>query len=109
MLLPARAWCLTLLASLPCWAQPPAIESWVDREFKPSTLSRQQQIDELKWFAQAAAKLRKRGVVAVKVASEDVDTHLYESSTLAKAFTEITGIKVKHDLIGEGDVVDAGI
>ena len=26
--------------------------------------------------------------------------------TLAKAFTEITGIKVKHDLIQEGDVVE---
>ena len=26
--------------------------------------------------------------------------------TLAKAFNEITGIKVKHDLIQEGDVVE---
>ena len=29
-----------------------------------------------------------------------------KSRTLAKAFTEITGIKVKHDLIQEGDVVE---
>ena len=28
------------------------------------------------------------------------------SKVLAKAFTEITGIKVTHDLIQEGDVVE---
>jgi glycerol transport system substrate-binding protein len=38
--------------------------------------------------------------------SETITTHEYESKTLAKAFTEITGIKVKHDLIQEGDVVE---
>ena len=32
--------------------------------------------------------------------------HEYEAKTLAKAFTEITGITVKHDLIQEGDVVE---
>jgi glycerol transport system substrate-binding protein len=32
--------------------------------------------------------------------------HEYESRTLAKAFEEITGIKVKHDIIQEGDVVE---
>ena len=37
--------------------------------------------------------------------SETITTHEYESKTLAKAFEEITGIKVKHDLIQEGDVV----
>jgi glycerol transport system substrate-binding protein len=38
--------------------------------------------------------------------SETITTHEYESKTLAKAFEEITGIKVKHDLIQEGDVVE---
>lgn len=38
--------------------------------------------------------------------SETLTTHEYESKTLAKAFEEITGIKVKHDLIQEGDVVE---
>ena len=28
------------------------------------------------------------------------------SQTLAKAFSELTGIKLKHDLIQEGDVVE---
>ena len=38
--------------------------------------------------------------------SETIDTHVYESKTLAKAFEEITGIKVKHDIIQEGDVIE---
>ena len=38
--------------------------------------------------------------------SETITTHEYESKTLAKAFEEITGIKVKHDIIQEGDVVE---
>ena len=35
-----------------------------------------------------------------------ITTHEYESKTLAQAFTAITGIKITHDLIGEGDVVE---
>ena len=42
----------------------------------------------------------------INVVSETITTHEYESKTLAKAFTEITGIKVKHDIIQEGDVVE---
>ena len=42
----------------------------------------------------------------IKVVSETLTTHEYESKVLAKAFTEITGIKVTHDLLQEGDVVE---
>jgi glycerol transport system substrate-binding protein len=83
-----------------------AAEKWLTDELKPSTLSRQQQLDELKWFIAAAAKLRGKGVTQVNVVSETIKTHEYESKTLARAFEEITGIKVKHDLIQEGDVVE---
>ena len=38
--------------------------------------------------------------------SETITTHEYESKTLARAFSEITGIKLKHDLIQEGDVIE---
>ena len=38
--------------------------------------------------------------------SETIPTHSYESETLTKAFEEITGIKVTHDLIQEGDVIE---
>ncbi|KAG0922095.1 hypothetical protein G6F31_020049 [Rhizopus arrhizus] len=61
---------------------------------------------EMKWFMDAAAKLRAKGVNEISVVSETITTHEYESKTLAKAFSEITGIKVNHDLIQEGDVVE---
>ena len=97
---------LMLLSSTPCGADMAVIETWVDGEFRPSTLTRQQQIDEMKWFVEAAAKLKKQGVVSIKVASEEIDTHLYEAATLARAFTEITGIEVRHDTMPEGVLVD---
>ena len=42
----------------------------------------------------------------INLVSETLTVHEYESKTLAKAFSEITGIKVKHDVIQEGDVVE---
>ena len=78
------------------------INKWID-EFQPSTLSRDEQIEELTWF-QAAAKPFKG--MDIKVVSETIDTHVYESQTLAKAFSEITGINLTHDLIQEGDVIE---
>jgi glycerol transport system substrate-binding protein len=61
----------------------------------------------MKWFIDAAAKLKAKGVKEISVVSETMTTHEYESKTLAKAFEEITGIKVKHDIIQEGDVVES--
>ena len=81
-------------------------KKWIDSEFQPSTLSKEQQAAEMKWFIDAAAKLKAKGVNEVSVVSETITTHEYESKTLARAFEEITGIKVKHDLIQEGDVVE---
>jgi glycerol transport system substrate-binding protein len=83
-----------------------AAKKWIDSEFQPSTLSKDQQAAELKWFADAAAKLKAKGINEISVVSETITTHEYESKTLAKAFEEVTGIKVKHDLIQEGDVVE---
>jgi glycerol transport system substrate-binding protein len=80
-----------------------AAQKWVDQEFQPSTLSREQQLAELKWFREAAAPYRG---TTINVVSETIDTHVYEAKTMAKAFEEITGIKVKHDLIQEGDVIE---
>ena len=36
-----------------------------------------------------------------------IPTHTYESTVLTKAFEEITGIKVNHQILGEGEVVQA--
>src|SRR6476620_6219799 len=88
------------------WADEAAAKQWVDGEFQPSTLNKDQQMAEMKWFIEAAAKLKAKGVKEISVVSETITTHEYESKTLAKAFEEITGIKVKHDIIQEGDVVE---
>jgi len=95
-----------MLASSASWADMKAAEKWVDQEFQPSTLSKKQQLDEMKWFIDAADKLKKKGINEINVVSETIDTHAYESKTLAKAFEEITGIKVNHNIIQEGDVVE---
>ena len=77
---------------------------WIDREFQPSTLTKEQQLEEMEWFMKAAKPFRG---MEINVLSETIPTHEYESKTLAKAFEEITGIKVNHQLLGEGEVVQA--
>jgi glycerol transport system substrate-binding protein len=76
---------------------------WIDAEFQPSTLSKEQQISELAWFSDAAEPFRG---MSINVVSETLTTHEYESETLAQAFFDITGIRVTHDLIQEGDVIE---
>ncbi|MGB4220165.1 MAG: ABC transporter substrate-binding protein, partial [Smithellaceae bacterium] len=80
-----------------------AAKKWVDKEFQPSTLTKEQQMKEMEWFIQAAKPFKG---MEIKVVSETIPTHEYESKVLAKAFYEITGIKVTHDLIQEGDVIE---
>ncbi|MFT5707396.1 MAG: glycerol transport system substrate-binding protein [Oceanospirillaceae bacterium] len=80
-----------------------AAQKWVSSEFTDSTLSKAEQLKEMQWFIDAAKDF---AGMEINVASETIATHEYESKTLAKAFTEITGIKVKHDLIQEGDVIE---
>jgi len=95
-----------LLASTAGTADTVAAARWVDQEFKPSTLTREQQLQELQWFIQAAERLKRQGIQSIRVVSEKIDTHDYESRTLSQAFTEITGITVQHDVMPEGDLVD---
>ncbi|MEC5162018.1 MULTISPECIES: ABC transporter substrate-binding protein [unclassified Janthinobacterium] len=95
-----------MLVSGASLADTKSAETWVNKEFQPSSLSKAQQMEEMKWFIEAADKLKKKGIKEISVVSETIDTHVYESKTLAKAFEEITGIKVKHDIIQEGDVVE---
>ncbi|MEG3002614.1 MAG: carbohydrate ABC transporter substrate-binding protein, partial [Comamonas sp.] len=95
-----------LVAGHSAWAGEAEAKKWVDSEFQPSTLNKDQQMAEMKWFIDAAKKLQAKGVKEIAVVSETITTHEYESKTLAKAFSEITGIKVTHDLIQEGDVVE---
>ncbi|HMN37600.1 MAG TPA: ABC transporter substrate-binding protein [Hyphomicrobium sp.] len=79
-------------------------KKWVENEFQPSALSKEEQLKEMEWFIKAAEPLKG---LEINVLSETIPTHTYESETLAKAFAEITGIKVNHQLLGEGEVVQA--
>jgi len=90
-------------ASFNAFADKAAAERWVNQEFQPSTLSKADQMSEMDWFIKAAAPFKG---MEINVVSETIATHEYEAKVLAKAFYEITGIKVNHDLIGEGDVVE---
>ncbi len=78
-------------------------QRWISEEFQPSTLSVEQQQAELAWFTRAAEPFRG---MAINVVSETLTTHEYESETLTRAFYDITGIRVTHDLIQEGDVIE---
>ena len=79
-------------------------EKWIDGEFQPSTLSKADQMTEMEWFVNAAEPFKG---MEINVLSETIPTHEYESKVLTKAFEEITGIKVNHQLLGEGEVVQA--
>ena len=87
----------------PAYADEAAAKKWIDSEFQPSTLRKDDQMKEMQWFINAAKPFVG---MDINIVSETITTHEYESKVLAKAFTEITGIKVKHDIIQEGDVVE---
>lgn len=94
---------LLLLPALACRPDPEqALGKWL-KEFSPSTLDVKAQEAELRWFMKAAEPFRG---MTIRVVSETIATHTYESKVLAKAFYELTGIRVVHDIIQEGDVIE---
>ena len=88
----------------PVWADEDAARRWIEEEFQPSALSEDEQMDEMRWFIEAAAPF---SGMEINVLSESIPTHAYESEVLSRAFEEITGIKVNHQILGEGEVVQA--
>lgn len=101
----STAMALALMAfAMPAFADMDAAKAFLDKEIGDlSTLSRADQEKEMQWFVDAA---KPYAGMEIKVVSETIATHTYESQVLAPAFTAITGIKITHDLIGEGDVVE---
>ncbi|QDY68491.1 ABC transporter substrate-binding protein [Qingshengfaniella alkalisoli] len=92
------------LLSAPAFAGMDEARAFLDDEIGDmSVLSREEQEAEMQWFVDAAQPF---AGTEIKVVSETITTHEYESQVLAPAFTAITGIQVTHDLIGEGDVVE---
>ncbi len=53
-----------------------AAKKWVDKEFQPSTLTKDQQMKEMEWFINAAKPYQG---MEIKVVSETIPTHEYES------------------------------
>ncbi|MEO0562760.1 MAG: carbohydrate ABC transporter substrate-binding protein, partial [Chloroflexota bacterium] len=80
-----------------------AAERWIDEEFQPSAISREEQLAEMEWFIEACEPYRG---MEIRSTAENIRTHVYESEVLTQAFEEICGIQVVHDIIGEGDVVE---
>ncbi len=95
---------LAAVLALPAQADMAAAKKWINDEFQPSALSKSQQEAEMEWFIKAAAPFKG---YEINVLSEGIPTHSYESEVLTKAFEEITGIKVNHQILGEGEVVQA--
>ena len=83
-------------------AETATADAWIE-QFQPSSLSKDEQKREIDWFVRTAQPFRG---MEIQVVSENIATHEYESKVLAKAFSELTGIKVTHDLINEGDVIE---
>src|SRR5579872_2351725 len=93
-----------LLTPTPSYAQQvDAAKKWIDNEFQPSTLTKDQQMAEMEWFIKAATPFKG---MQVSTASEILGIHEYESKTLTKAFAEITGIQVNHEMMDEGLIVN---
>jgi len=99
------ATCVAVLSSAgSAYAGTSDAQSWINSEFQPSTLSKSEQMSEMEWFIKASKPYQG---LEINVLSESIPTHTYESKTLTKAFEEITGIKVNHQILGEGEVVQA--
>ena len=77
------------------------IEKWIDY-FQPSVLSREEIRQELLWFREASREFKGETLFSC---AEDISTHFWERDVLSEAFEEITGIKVEHEIVGEGDLV----
>lgn len=93
----AMLWANTALADMD------SAKRWVMEEFDDSTLSTEDQMAEMEWFIDAAADLKG---VSINVLSDGIPVHKYDAEVLARAFTEITGIEVTHEVVDEAGVVE---
>src|SRR5690625_2699546 len=80
-----------------------AAKLWVEDFFQPSTLTQDQQLKEMQFFVDAAKPYQG---MSISVACETTGNHRFEANILSKAFEQITGIHVDHNLMDEGQVVN---
>lgn len=78
-----------------------AIAYWAEY-FSPSASDYEEKLQELTWFAQASQQYQGQKITSV---AESIKTHYWESEVLTQAFEEITGIKVTHKVISEGQII----
>lgn len=67
--------------TLPAFADEAAAKKWIDSEFQPSTLSKEDQLKEMQWFIKAAERFKGMEINAV---SETLTVHEYESKDARK-------------------------
>ena len=92
----ALALALSVLGASAAQADMAAATAFLDETIERSALTREEQEAEMQWFVDAAQPFQG---MEIKVVSESITTHEYESKVLAPAFTALTGIKITHDLI----------
>ena len=72
----ATALAVTAAVGLRPWSAEAALDAaktWVDDEFQPSTLTKDQQMEEMKFFVEAAKPYVGQ---SINVVSETIDTHI---------------------------------
>lgn len=82
---------------------PADVEALIAQTFPRSTLSPAEQRAEMIWFAQAAQPYQG---ITLRTVAEQLTTHAYEAEILAPVFEALTGIRVEHQLIPEGELVE---
>src|SRR5205807_9851387 len=75
-----------------------AAKRWIDKEFQPSTLSKDQQLKEMEWFINAAKPYRG---MEINVLSERTRTPKSNSKYLPKSSRGITGIRFNTSTPGD--------
>ncbi|KPA12554.1 ABC transporter substrate-binding protein [Candidatus Magnetomorum sp. HK-1] len=96
---------LFLFSFLAIPANSKTLEEWA-KSFEPSALTYEERVQELKWFQEVGKELAKKlKGKTIRSAAEHIKTHYYERDVLSEMFFDITGIKVSHNIIGEGNVV----
>jgi glycerol transport system substrate-binding protein len=80
-----------------------AIHHWA-KQFNRSSLSQEDMIAELEWFRDSGEKFKGKTIHSI---AEGIKTHYWERDVLAKAFYDITGVHIRHNIKGEGTVVES--
>ena len=70
---------LLALGTAPALADKAAAKKWIDSEFQPSTLSKEDQMKEMEWFIKAAKPFKG---MEINTVAEAIPTHDYESKVL---------------------------